>query len=295
MGLEILLTNVETEKPENLKRIIMALQVLAGESPIANHCVANITVSGPTEQEMVDMIADNIKGKPDVIGGVYNTGKPEASPAEQAEAAGQALKSAAEAFAQSTAGAEVSQTAPVVTAETTSITNESGQPPSAPNATSTDAQAGAATSNPAPDVDSEGLAWDVRIHSEGRTKIANGTWRLKKGVHPDTIALVKSEQGLAVKPAASAPPPPPDTVAAGAPPAPPTTDTPASSAPLSWLDTVMRSTKGVTDGKWKSEDLAKLFTGTFGVPNVGALNEKPDELAKLNAIFDEWEANGVSF
>jgi hypothetical protein len=42
-------------------------------------------------------------------------------------------------------------------------------------------------------VDALGLPWDARIHSEGRTFIADGSWRLKKGISQDLVASVKAE------------------------------------------------------------------------------------------------------
>lgn len=40
----------------------------------------------------------------------------------------------------------------------------------------------AATQQPGIELDSAGLPWDSRIHSSNKTKLANGTWRPKKGV-----------------------------------------------------------------------------------------------------------------
>lgn len=72
-------------------------------------------------------------------------------------------------------------------------------------------------------VDSAGLPWDARIHSEKKTTIANGTWKKKRGVEPTLIATVEAElralMGVSTPAAAAAPPPPP--AAAAAPPPPP--------------------------------------------------------------------------
>lgn len=53
------------------------------------------------------------------------------------------------------------------------------------------------------DVDSKGIPWDARIHSESKATIADGSWRKRRGVDDATYATVLAElQG-------AAPPPPP--------------------------------------------------------------------------------------
>lgn len=43
------------------------------------------------------------------------------------------------------------------------------------------------------DVDAEGLPWDGRIHATTRTKVADGTWKLRRGVSEELIAMVVNE------------------------------------------------------------------------------------------------------
>ncbi len=44
------------------------------------------------------------------------------------------------------------------------------------------------------DVDSEGLPWDARIHSSGKTKLkGKGTWKLIRGIDPELVESVKAE------------------------------------------------------------------------------------------------------
>lgn len=43
------------------------------------------------------------------------------------------------------------------------------------------------------ELDAKGLPWDSRIHSSGKTKLANGNWRYKGGVPPERIAAVEAE------------------------------------------------------------------------------------------------------
>jgi len=43
------------------------------------------------------------------------------------------------------------------------------------------------------ELDSAGLPWDARIHASSRAKIADGTWRMKRGVDDATVAAVTAE------------------------------------------------------------------------------------------------------
>ncbi len=53
-------------------------------------------------------------------------------------------------------------------------------------------------------LDSEGLPWDARIHTPAKTKVANGTWKLKRGADPTEVSTVRDElKGLMAIPAAS--------------------------------------------------------------------------------------------
>lgn len=51
----------------------------------------------------------------------------------------------------------------------------------------------AASTLPAAELDSAGLPYDVRIHSAGKSKIANGTWKLKKGVDKALVDQVNAQ------------------------------------------------------------------------------------------------------
>lgn len=95
----------------------------------------------------------------------------------------------------------------------------------------------AATSNlSVTDTDSEGFAWDARIHSTPAKKTDKGVWRAKRGADPQLVAQVKAAQiaartaGAPVtvsEPAApTAPVMPAAPVAPAAPAMPPATPTP---------------------------------------------------------------------
>lgn len=61
-------------------------------------------------------------------------------------------------------------------------------------------------------LDTEGLPWDARIHAATKTKVANGSWKKKKGTDPALVASVTAElravMGLPAPAPAAAPVPP---------------------------------------------------------------------------------------
>lgn len=68
--------------------------------------------------------------------------------------------------------------------------------PSAPAASDTDideSESSANTSDVSGVLDSAGQPWDARIHSGGKSLIADGTWRIKKGTDPKLIEQVRAE------------------------------------------------------------------------------------------------------
>jgi hypothetical protein len=77
------------------------------------------------------------------------------------------------------------------------------------------------------ELDRDGLPWDTRIHAASKTKIAAGTWKLKKGMSEQAAFVdgVKAElrrtMAIPAAPAAAAPAPAPLPPAAPQPPAPP--------------------------------------------------------------------------
>jgi len=73
---------------------------------------------------------------------------------------------------------------------------------------------------PGLDLDSAGLPWDGRIHSDKRTKVAEGTWKVKRNTPPELVESVLREQKIAmghsdVPPPVPSPLSPPPTVIFG--------------------------------------------------------------------------------
>jgi len=97
--------------------------------------------------------------------------------------------------APSIAVAAPSLTAPADTTATTFAAIPTAPVPPAPNFAPAAAIAAPQTANPvgAVDLDKHGLPWDGRIHAESKAKIADGTWRKKRGVDPALVATVEAE------------------------------------------------------------------------------------------------------
>ena len=112
-------------------------------------------------------------------------------------------------------------------------------PTSAPSAPAIVPPAPTPSANPSPEVaglDKNGLPWDARIHSSGKTQLQDGTWRKKGGVDAATVAAVEAElrAALGAAPATAAPAPAPapaPTPAAPIPTPPPVAPAPTPTPP----------------------------------------------------------------
>lgn len=141
-------------------------------------------------------------------------------------------------------------------------------------------------------LDKEGLPWDARIHAATKSKIANGTWKRKKGLPEETFAAVVAElrQTMAI-PApvgtvAYAPPPPPPAASAvppappAAPPAPPAA--PASD-PANFAEFMAWIAGLIAAGKWTHPQTSTAL-GSIGLPGAVALASRPDLIPSAVAV-----------
>lgn len=218
MAVEILLTDVENEKPETLRRISNVLLMLAGDVAVSSGRtnVGTVTVNVPGAGDTVaDQIAESLKDvKWDTASlsvgytveeelpaefegndGVYG---PIVGKSDVDLATVPPVLSAAQAFAQNTVDVNPSQTVPVDTTATTLTEAASAPPPPAPPApgqvAQTDTAANPTDSVPSGETDVNGVRWDERIHSRNKTKISDGTWKLMRGVSPTLVSQVIAEQ-----------------------------------------------------------------------------------------------------
>ena len=135
-------------------------------------------------------------------------------------------------------------------------------------------------------VDARGLPWDSRVHSVARTKIADGSWRNKKGVAPEVVTAVEAELRAVMAagggiPAAPAPvaapvaaPAPVAVPVAPAAPAAPVVD--EFSAFMNYLTPLIEA-KRITPAQIQGV-LAEL---TPPLPHIGALFTRKDLIATV--------------
>lgn len=130
---------------------------------------------------------------------------------------------------------------------------------------------GQPTAPAAPVLDSRGMPWDARIHSEARSTNADGSWRNKRGV--EAAERSRIEAALLGQPEPVAPPPPAvhPTIAALVPPPPPVAEL------LSFAALMQEVTPLIVAGRVTLDGVAAVCA-ELGVPNVMALQSRPDLL-----------------
>lgn len=118
----------------------------------------------------------------------------------------------------------------------------------------------AAPTTGASERDVQGLPWDSRIHSAGKTRNADGTWRQRRGTDPAVVSAVIAE----LKGAVAAPPAPPPVIPAQ----------PAASAPT--FATVMAMITPHLASQAVQVDELNACMSQLGLPTVVALTARPD-------------------
>lgn len=100
-------------------------------------------------------------------------------------------------------GGNAQQGAPTAEAPVTAQPAETTASPAPTATTQAPAQTAAATGDA--DLDSAGFPWDGRIHARTKTKIADGTWKKKRGIDDATVQAVQAEYAGNPAPTATAP------------------------------------------------------------------------------------------
>jgi hypothetical protein len=184
--------------------------------------------------------------------------------------------------APSTVGAEASVTAQEVTTATISPPIQKGVP-SPPGPSSAPAQVAVAPPPSAPangvSLDSKGLPWDARINAETRSMIADGSWKLKRGVDKALVEAVQAELRslMAIpSPAATVAPPPPPQADVVPPPPPPV----ATNADVTFPELLVAITSLTSSGALLNEHVIAACN-QVGVPNLPLLAQRPDLTAKV--------------
>lgn len=179
-------------------------------------------------------------------------------------------------------------------------TSAEGAGPLAPSAPSPAAAAPSTSAPAAPpvssvDLDKNGLPWDERIHASSRAKIADGSWRMKRGVQQHVVDEVEAQlrtqsfqPGTIADPAAyeaakaagtireiqpDAPPAPPG------PPAPPAA--PVAGAGLTFGQLAKRVGAKITLGELTAQDLAAKMAALGFPGGLHEANARPDMWATI--------------
>lgn len=115
------------------------------------------------------------------------------------------------------------------------------------------------------ELDKRGLPWDARIHSGAKSKLANGNWKLARGVDPVLVTQVEAE----LYQSRSAPAP----AATPVPPAPPAPTVEA--APADFTTLVMRLSEWQATGRITKEQIAAAVN-EHGIASLPLLATRPD-------------------
>lgn len=143
-------------------------------------------------------------------------------------------------------------------------------------------QSGAAVLPNGVELDVKGLPWDGRIHASSKAKVADGSWRMKRGVDEALVATVTAELKAALgAPAAVLPPGsaaslpwPFATSAADVAPLPVTAVPPPPPA-SAYAALMSRLTHHINVGDIKPQQVTDACV-SLGVPNVAALAARED-------------------
>ena len=142
----------------------------------------------------------------------------------------------------------------------------------APATESTASPAAPLTVSPAPldtvERDSKGMPWDGRIHASSKAKVADGSWRAKRGVEDALVAQVTAElTKAAAAPAFDGQPWPFD--------APAVIPTPGGAPVITFIGLMTALPAAMSAGKVTNESLM-MACAAVGVDSLPALGSRPD-------------------
>lgn len=133
---------------------------------------------------------------------------------------------------------------------------------------------------PINDLDSEGMPYDERIHASSRAKIANGTWKKKRGIKEQHKHDIETE----VKNAMNIPAP-----------AEPNIPAPSDKPKISVESIMGRIAMELTNGRLKRADIPDLLRAIDpALVNMGVLMQRRDLAPQVDAALTKWlEATNV--
>lgn len=145
------------------------------------------------------------------------------------------------------------------------------------------------------ELDVNGLPWDGRIHSRGKSKNVDGTWRYMRGIQDAIVAKVESELRQAL--AAPAAPIVKETLEAPIAdvfkqpvPTPPTFEDPIETPQNDFPTLMTKITAAVSSGKLTQMRLIQIVQ-SFGLQSVPTIPTRLDLIPAISAAIDK-ELNG---
>lgn len=140
------------------------------------------------------------------------------------------------------------------------------------------------------ELDAKDLPWDKRIHASSHAKVADGTWRMMRGV--DAALVVQVEQELRAVQAIPVPvAPAPAEVVADVTPTPPAPaipvppPPPAPTGPMTFAQLMQHITPMLVSGKL-TQPVLQGVVNTLGLPHLAALGARPDLVETVRSAID---------
>lgn len=131
-----------------------------------------------------------------------------------------------------------------------------------------------APARPSVDVDANGLPWDNRIHSRGKSKLANGCWKVKRELNPALLQQVEAELRQAISAPAPLVAPPVNPQVPGIPVSPFVAD-PIAPAQNDFPYLMALVTECTTTNRITSAEVNEIVKG-FGIPSFPLTATRPD-------------------
>lgn len=136
------------------------------------------------------------------------------------------------------------------------------------------------------ELDSQGFPWDERIHARTKTKITDGTWKLKRGVDQALVSQVRAESGQVSNTESVPPQEPTPSVFAGS-------DAQHAGPQAHVIDfpTLMgKITTGIGSRSFTPAQVSQILNN-YGIASTGELGNHVDKFADIHA---ELEALGYA-
>jgi hypothetical protein len=132
---------------------------------------------------------------------------------------------------------------------------------------------------PGVDLDVRGMPWDSRIHARTKTKVADGSWKVMRGIDPEKVKAIEIELMQSVVAPAVVAPTAPAVVA-------PTFSDPLAPATNDFPSFMAKVTSAVNDGRLTTASVNAIVK-EFGLPSIPVVATRPDLIPGIMVKLDE--------